>query len=161
MKDTIHEKWLRRSIELGLEGMNKNSGGPFGAVIVRDDSLIAEAHNQVLEAKDPSAHAEIQAIRKACSALNTHQLSDCILYTSCEPCPMCLGAIYWARPKAVYFAADRMDAADGGFDDDFIYKEMRVSPESRRIPFLRVESVSQIASQSFVAWSEKSDRGSY
>lgn len=107
-----HEKFLQQAVDLAREGVNAGIGGPFGAVIVKDGSIIAEGQNNVTTSNDPTAHAEVTAIRNACKALGTYQLDDCILYTSCEPCPMCLGAIYWARPKAVFFAATHTDAAE-------------------------------------------------
>jgi len=110
-------------------------GGPFGAVIVRDGKIIARASNKVVLNNDPTAHAEIVAIREACTKLGTFQLEDCEIYTSCEPCPMCFGAIYWARPKRVYYAATREDAQDAGFDDSFIYDEIQVPEKDRTIPF--------------------------
>ena len=125
--------FMRRAIELAEEGMDSNSGGPFGAVIVKDNKIIAEGFNSVTSLKDPTAHAEIMAIRKACQKLNSFQLEDCTIYTSCEPCPMCLGAIYWARPKMVYYGCDRKDASEIGFDDQFIYDELTKETEGRNI----------------------------
>ncbi len=116
--------------ELNLVG---SVGGPFGAVIVKNGKIIAKGNNQVTKLNDPTAHAEIVAIRNACVALNEFQLTDCDIYCSCEPCPMCFGAIYWARPKRVFFAATRFDAANAGFDDDFIYKELDINIENRSI----------------------------
>ncbi|MEC1085105.1 nucleoside deaminase, partial [Bacillus paralicheniformis] len=115
-----HETFLQRAIDLAVESVKSGTGGPFGAVIVKDGQIIAEGKNNVTTSNDPTAHAEVTAIRLACEALGDYQLNDCILYTSCEPCPMCLGAIYWARPKEVYFAAQHSDAASAGFDDSFI-----------------------------------------
>src|SRR5215216_7064030 len=110
-------KFLERAIELSRQGMQNLQGGPFGCVIVKDGKIIGEGNNQVTTSNDPTAHAEVVAIRNACKNLNTFQLFDCEIYTSCEPCPMCMGAIYWARPKKVYFANTRNDAAEIGFDD--------------------------------------------
>jgi len=109
--------FMRRAIELAQNGADDDQGGPFGCVIVRDGQIVGEGCNQVTSANDPTAHAEIVAIRAACKNLNSFQLTDCTVYTSCEPCPMCLGAIYWARPSAIYFAGTREDAAAAGFDD--------------------------------------------
>ncbi len=127
---------MREAIRLSKEGMDSGHGGPFGAVVVKGGEIIASGYNRVLSSNDPTAHAEVNAIREACKILKHFQLDDCILYTSCEPCPMCLGAIYWARPKAVYYANTRKDAAKIGFDDDFIYKELELPFEMRRLPLL-------------------------
>ncbi|HLN53378.1 MAG TPA: nucleoside deaminase [Lentimicrobium sp.] len=121
--------------ELNLES---NIGGPFGAVVVKDGRIIARGSNQVTKLNDPTAHAEIVAIRDACRALKDFQLTGCDIYCSCEPCPMCFGAIYWARPSRVFFAATRHDAANAGFDDDFIYKEMDISFENRKIKTIKL-----------------------
>ncbi|KML15256.1 guanine deaminase [Bacillus sp. LK10] len=145
-----HEAFLQRAIDLAVEGVNSGTGGPFGAVIVKDGQIIAEGSNNVTTSNDPTAHAEVTAIRKACQTLHTYQLEDCILYTSCEPCPMCLGAIYWARPKAVYFAAEHKDAATSGFDDSFIYEEINKEYESRNIPFYQLTLQKTLAP--FEAW---------
>ena len=115
-----HQKFMRAAIELAQKGMSNNDGGPFGAVIVKDGEIVGRGNNKVSSTNDPTAHAEVVAIRDACAKLGTFQLDDCIVYTSCEPCPMCLGAIYWARPKKIYFACSREDAANIDFDDDFI-----------------------------------------
>lgn len=124
---------LMRAIELAQQNVQTGNGGPFGAVIVKDGKIIAEGVNQVTTSNDPTAHAEIVAIRKACQVLGTFQLTDCEIYSSCEPCPMCLGAIYWARPKALYFASNKHDAARAGFDDSFIYDEILQPYEKRKI----------------------------
>jgi guanine deaminase len=131
-----HSFFMREAIRLSKEGMDSGHGGPFGAVVVKGGEIIASGYNRVLSSNDPTAHAEVNAIREACKILKHFQLDDCILYTSCEPCPMCLGAIYWARPKAVYYANTRKDAAKIGFDDDFIYKELELPFEMRRLPLL-------------------------
>jgi len=128
------EFFLKRAIELAQENVKKGQGGPFGAVIVKDGKIIAEGTNLVTSSNDPTAHAEIVAIRNACKELGTFQLSDCEIYSSCEPCPMCLGAIYWARPKRLIFAATRQEAAQAGFDDEFIYQEVSKSIEQRQLP---------------------------
>lgn len=129
--------FLSRAVRIAIEGI-RDGGGPFGAVITRGDEIIAEGNNNVVLAKDPTAHAEINAIRKACAILGTHNLSDCTLYSSCEPCPMCLGAVYWAGIKKVVYAFDKMDAARAGFNDNFIYDELRLEPSSRKIIFLHI-----------------------
>src|SRR5699024_8470733 len=120
MAKDIHKKFIQRAIELSKKGMDAGAGGPFGAIVVKDGEIIPEGYNGVTSSNDPTAHAEIVAIRKACEKLESFQLEDCIIYTSCEPCPMCLGAIYWARPAAVYYACTKEDAAEIGFDDAFI-----------------------------------------
>ncbi|HYC39176.1 MAG TPA: nucleoside deaminase [Chitinophagaceae bacterium] len=135
MNEERDRKFMDRAIELSKHGMREGRGGPFGCVIVRGDEVVAEGNNQVISLNDPTAHAEIVAIREACRKLGTFQLSDCEIYTSCEPCPMCLGAIYWARPKRVVFANTREDAAAIEFDDAFIYDEIVSALTDRRIPF--------------------------
>lgn len=135
MESERHLYYMQRAIDLAAEGMLAGAGGPFGCVVVREDKIIAEGYNQVIEDNDPTAHAEVVAIRKACTLLGTFQLEDCTIYASCEPCPMCLGAIYWARPKRVFYACDKHDAAAIGFDDHFIYEELGKEYTSRHIPF--------------------------
>ncbi len=132
--DERREYWMRKAIDLAIENVRTGRGGPFGAVVVKQDRLIATGVNLVTERNDPTAHAEIVAIRSACRELGSFQLSDCELYSSCEPCPMCLGAIYWARPLFYCYAATRADAAQAGFDDAFIYDEVFLPPERRSIP---------------------------
>ncbi|MFW5792921.1 MAG: nucleoside deaminase [Bacteroidota bacterium] len=129
-----HERFLKEAIRLAKENVKSGQGGPFGAVIVKDGKIISEGVNKVTGTNDPTAHAEIVAIRDACKKLNSFQLEDCIIYASCEPCPMCLGAIYWARPKMIVFAALNTDAAKAGFDDSFIYKEIPLPYDKRSIP---------------------------
>jgi guanine deaminase len=153
------EEFLRLTFEIALVGVESGAGGPFGAVIVRDDEVLAKAHNQVIATNDPTAHAEIGAIRAACAALASFQLDGCDLYASCEPCPMCLGAIYWARPRAVFFSATREDAAEAGFDDAFVYDELVLPPGARALPMRRV--VHPDAGAPFVAWAAKPDRVEY
>ena len=128
-------KFLERAIELSRQGMKSGNGGPFGCVIVKDDTIVSEGCNMVTSSNDPTAHAEVVAIREACRKLGSYQLADCEIYTSCEPCPMCLGAIYWARPKRVIYANTKQEAAAIGFDDDFIYNEIDTPYEERKIPF--------------------------
>ena len=120
----MQQKYLERAIELARQGMERGLGGPFGAVVVRDDQILAEGCNQVTSALDPSAHAEVVAIRAACQKLGSFTLAGCEIYSSCEPCPMCLAAVYWARLDKLYFAASRTDAAAIGFDDEFLYLEL-------------------------------------
>jgi guanine deaminase len=127
-------RYLERAIELAEEGMRQGSGGPFGALVVRGDEVLAEACNQVTSALDPTAHAEVVAIRAACQRLGSFSLSGCQIYSSCEPCPMCLGAVYWARLDGLYFAASRSDAAAIGFDDEFLYGELGKSTAERSLP---------------------------
>ncbi len=139
---------MREAIRLATENV-QNGGGPFGAIVVRDGEIIGRGTNRVTVSKDPTAHAEINAIRDACSRLGYWQLDDCILYSSCEPCPMCLGAIYWARPAALFFANTREDAAAIRFDDDFIYHELSLPLSARSIPttqLLREEGLKVFAS---------------
>jgi tRNA(Arg) A34 adenosine deaminase TadA len=133
-----HEYFMKRALDLATEGMNSDAGRPFGAVVVKNDEIIAEAYNQVTSKNDPTAHAEIVAIRKACEKLNNFELRDCIIYTSCEPCPMCLGAIYWSQAKMVYYGASRKDAAQFNFDDQFIYDEIDKDMSDRKIKFVQI-----------------------
>ena len=154
-----HEFFMQRAIEMASRGMNSNAGGPFGAVIVKEGEIIAEGHNQVTSTNDPTAHAEIVVIRDACKKLNSFQLTDCILYTSCEPCPMCLGAIYWARPKAVYFACTKEDAKAIDFDDRFIYDELDKNMDDRQLAFIQL--LRNEALPVFNSWAEKNDRTEY
>jgi len=127
------ETYMKEAIRLSKQNIKNGTGGPFGAVIVKDGKIIASGTNCVTSSNDPTAHAEVVAIRNACKTLNTFQLDDCEIYSSCEPCPMCLGAIYWARPKKIYFAASRIDAAASGFDDSLIYDEISLPIEHRKI----------------------------
>ncbi len=150
--------FLERAVALALANVEAG-GGPFGAVIVRDGRVIAEGVNRVTQVNDPTAHAEIVAIREACRALNRFQLDNCAIYASCEPCPMCLGAIYWARLDAVYFAATREDAASAGFDDSLIYKEMPLDPGERKIAMRRVALPDSTAP--FLAWARHVGRIPY
>ena len=124
-------QFMTRAIELARNGVETNAGGPFGCVVVKDGEIVGEGNNRVTSTNDPTAHAEIIAIRDACKRLNSFQFDGCTIYTSCEPCPMCLGAIYWARPEKVFFACTRADAAAIGFDDDFIYKELEKTNDAR------------------------------
>ena len=130
---------MDKVVELAIENARSGNGGPFAAAVVRDGKVVATGTNVVTTTNDPTAHAEIVAIRKACEVLGDYQLTGCDLYTSCEPCPMCLGAVYWARPENIYFAATRKDAAAGGFDDEFIYEEIGRPTDDRKIPMIHVE----------------------
>lgn len=155
----MNSEFMQRAINLAEEGMNRNDGGPFGCVIVKDGKIIAEGNNQVTSSNDPTAHAEVVAIRNACKSLGDFQLTGCDLYTSCEPCPMCLGAIYWARPDRVFYACTRNDAADAGFDDEFIYEELDNSPSERKIPMIPMDR--EISLGIFSKWKEKVDKTDY
>ncbi len=155
----LHLKFMRRAIALADKAVANNQGGPFGCVIVKDGEIIGEGGNSVTSTNDPTAHGEIVAIRNACKNLGSHQLPGCIMYTSCEPCPMCFGAIYWARPKALYYAARHSDAADVGFDDTFIYQELEKDEGDRRIShhqLLREEAIAVLQK-----WDRKDDRVDY
>ncbi|MGZ8188652.1 MAG: nucleoside deaminase [Methylosarcina sp.] len=154
----MDEMFLQRAVEVAVDNV-KIGGGPYGAVIVKDGSLIASSGNRVTQNLDPTAHAEIMAIRLACRELNDFQLKGCILYTSCEPCPMCLGAIYWARLDKVYFACNRYDAAAADFDDSFIYDEISVSPLERKIAMMQLSLPDALLP--FRIWAEKSDKIPY
>lgn len=153
------EKYMSAAIALSRYGLAKNHGGPFGCVIVKDDKIIGRGNNQVTAKNDPTAHAEIIAIRDACKNLKSYQLDGCEIYTSCEPCPMCLGAIYWARPKIVYFANSRHDAHDIGFDDSMIYQELTVDHEQRKIPIIQLGR--EDALKIFEEWKNKGDKTLY
>jgi tRNA(Arg) A34 adenosine deaminase TadA len=153
------ERFIQEAIRLAREGMNRNAGGPFGCVIVKDGQIISSGFNCVTSNHDPTAHAEVTAIREACKKLNSFQLSGCTLYTSCEPCPMCLGAIYWARPDRVVYAASRHDAALAGFDDDFIYREIPLPPSERKFSLHRHETAE--AQKVFEEWNRKTDKIRY
>ena len=153
-----HQYFLQQAIELATRSA-QSDGGPFGAVIVQQSRVIAEAHNLVTKNCDPTAHAEIIAIRAACKSLGTHQLDDCVIYASCEPCPMCMSAIYWARIPALIYAASAADAAEAGFDDQFIYDELKKPYADRRISIQQLERES--AQQSFDAWKNNQKRTEY
>jgi guanine deaminase len=135
---TREEKFMIKAIALSREGIENNEGGPFGCIVIKNNTIIGRGNNRVIITNDPAAHAEIIAIRDACKNIGSFQLDGCEIYTSCEPCPMCLGAIYWARPRAVYYANTRDDAAVIGFDDAMIYEEMIIGPEHRKIPIINV-----------------------
>lgn len=154
-----HETLMRLAIDLAVERMEQNHGGPFGAVVAREGRVIATGFNAVTSLNDPTAHAEVQAIRNACAALKTFQLRDCDVYTSCEPCPMCLGALYWARPRAVYFAATRADATAAGFDDAWIHDEVARGPGPCTLHLIQV--LAEEGQRPFAAWLGKPDRVRY
>jgi guanine deaminase len=155
----MDNSFMRRAIELSLENVRSGKGGPFAAVVVKDGKILASGANQVTSTFDPTAHAEIVAIREACRKLGQFQLSGCEIYTTCEPCPMCLGAIYWARPAKVYFGATAADAAVIGFDDSFIYQQLAIPISERSVsmvPLMREEALS-----AFREWERKSDKVPY
>jgi len=149
---------IRQVIDLAVENVRRD-GGPFAALVVKDGAVIATGANQVTRTSDPTAHAEMVAIREACRVLGAFQLEGCDFYASCEPCPMCLGALYWARPARVFFAATHDDAGAAGFDDSFIYRQMALPPGERSIPMIHVPD--QAATRPFAEWSRKADRTEY
>jgi tRNA(Arg) A34 adenosine deaminase TadA len=156
---TEHERFLRQAIDVGIAGARGGRGGPFGAVVVEEGRVLAACHNEVVGRNDPTAHAEVQVIRAACAARGRFQLDGCDVYASCEPCPMCLGALYWARPRAVYYTATRADAAAAGFDDAFIYEELARPPQDRHIPLQRI--VLTGAEEPFRIWQGMAGRIKY
>jgi guanine deaminase len=151
--------FMRHAVKLSAERMREGAGGPFGAVIVKDGKVIAEGWNCVTSTNDPTAHAEVTAIRDACKALGTFSLAGCEIYTSCEPCPMCLSAIYWARLDRIYFANSRQDAAAIGFDDEFLYDEVAKPVEARSTPTVKLELPE--AAAVFAEWQAKPDKVEY
>lgn len=151
--------YMQRAIELALENVRSDRGGPFAAVVVKDGAIIAEGANRVTSANDPTAHAEVVAIREACRALGHFQLTGCDIYTTCEPCPMCLGAIYWARPARVFYASVAQDAAAVGFDDSFIDEQSRLPTSRRAIPMVQLMREEALAA--FRAWEQKLDKIQY
>lgn len=153
------KKFLERAIELSKQGMEGGKGGPFGCIVVQGDAIVGEGNNMVTSSNDPTAHAEVVAIRQACEKLGTYQLNDCEIFTSCEPCPMCLGAIYWARPKRVVYANTREEAAEIEFDDDFIYNEINAKMEDRKIPFIHYPHPK--AREVFDAWKKWEGKTKY
>lgn len=152
-------QFMREAIALSRHSIRSGQGGPFGAVIVKDGKVIATGNNQVTSTNDPTAHAEVVAIRNACRTLNTFQLTGCEIFTSCEPCPMCLGAIYWARPDRIYYGNTKVDAAAIGFDDQFIYDELDVPIQDRKLPMTQLLSEEAIAV--FQEWATKPDKVEY
>lgn len=150
---------MHEAIALSQKGILLNHGGPFGCIIVKGDEIVGRGNNQVTSTNDPTAHAEVVAIRDACKNLNSFQLEDCEVYSSCEPCPMCLGAIYWARPKKIYYANNRQDAARIGFDDSMIYDEMSAKIDERKIPIISLGR--EEALKVFDEWMKKEDKTAY
>ncbi len=151
--------FMQEAISVALENLDKGTGGPFGAVVVKEGKIIARCGNSVTSTNDPTAHAEVNAIREACRVLNSFQLEDCTIYSSCEPCPMCLGAIYWARPKALYFAAGREDAALAGFDDSYIYHQLTLPPFNRALATFQI--LQQEGLKPFQKWNESVSKVEY
>ena len=155
----MRNPFMARAIELSLENVRSGRGGPFAAVVVKDGRIIAEGTNCVTSTNDPTAHAEMVAIRGAARALGHFELKDCEIYTTCEPCPMCLGAIYWARPARVYYAGTAADASKAGFDDSLIYREIQLPHERRKIPMISL--MHDEALEALRAWEEKQDKIRY
>ena len=153
------QQFMQAAIDLARQGMNKGLGGPFGCIIVKGDTIVGRGCNCVASSNDPTAHAEVVAIREACKNMQSFQLTDCEIYTSCEPCPMCLGAIYWARPKKVYYAATRYDAAVAGFDDSLIYSELTVPMHERIIEIVNLGREKAVVV--FEEWIDKPDKVAY
>ena len=151
--------FMREAIRLSIENMRAGNGGPFGAVVVKEGKIIARGFNQVTSSNDPTAHAEVVAIREACKVLNSFQLEDCEIYTSCEPCPMCLGAIYWARPSKMYYANTKKDVANIGFDDQFIYEELDLPLDKRQLAAEQLLQDEAIVA--FKEWEEKINKIEY
>ena len=153
------KKFMREAIRLSIENIKNGNAGPFGTIIVKNGEIIASGVNKVTQSNDPTAHAEIVAIRSACETLGTFQLVGCEIYCSCEPCPMCLGAIYWARPDRIYFANTKEDAADINFDDNFIYNELDVSTNQRKLPTIQLLRDEALAA--FTQWRESTKKIEY
>jgi len=155
----MNKSFMQEAIRISIEMMRQGKGGPFGAVIVRDGQIVGRGSNEVTSTNDPTAHAEVVAIRDACRRLGDFRLEGCELYASCEPCPMCLSAIYWARIGRIYYGNTRQDAADAGFDDDFIYQELARPPASRRIPCDQIMREEALAAMR--EWKAKADKVEY
>lgn len=155
----MNAEFMWEAIRLSIQNIREGNGGPFACVIVKDGKIIARGTNSVTSTNDPTAHAEVVAIRNACKELKTFQLSGCEIYTSCEPCPMCLGAIYWARPDAIYYANGRKDAAKIGFDDEFLYEELPKKIADRKIPTKQLMREEALAA--FHEWDQKQDKIKY
>jgi guanine deaminase len=147
------------TIEMAVKNVEEGRGGPFAAIVVRNNEIIGSGANSVTTTNDPTAHAEVNAIRDACKNLDTFQLDDCEIYCSCEPCPMCLGAIFWARPAKIYYAATKTEASNAGFDDSFIYKQIDIQPGQRSIPFIHLPD--EKLNLPFENWKQKNDKISY
>jgi guanine deaminase len=154
----LKKTWMNRAIELSKENV-ANGGGPFGAVIVKNGRIVGEGVNRVTASNDPTAHAEVVAIRNACQNLRTFELEDCEIYTSCEPCPMCLSAIYWSHIGKIFYGNTKKDAAQINFDDDFIYQEIPKSPQERKIPMLQLQRSEAL--KAFELWEKKTDKITY
>jgi len=155
----MSKKFMREAIRLSIQMMRRNKGGPFGAIVVKANKIVGRGCNEVTSRNDPTAHAEIVAIRDACRRLKTFQLEDCDLYTSCEPCPMCLSAMYWARLRSVFYGNTRRDAAKIAFDDDFIYREVALPIRKRKLVMKQLLRDEALAA--FVEWEKKSDKIRY
>jgi guanine deaminase len=153
---TSREEWMKAAVKLAVQNVQTGRGGPFGAVIVKDNAIVATGVNSVTAMKDPTAHAEISAIRAACLALTSFQLEGCELYASCEPCPMCLGAIYWARLAGFFYACTRENAAEAGFDDAFIYDQLHLRPDKRSIKGQCILLESPLAP--FIEWAQSTQK---
>ncbi|MDD2596011.1 MAG: nucleoside deaminase [Bacteroidales bacterium] len=153
------KRFMNKAIELAIDNVKNGTGGPFGAVVVKDGEIISACGNTVTTSNDATAHAEINAIREACRKLSAYQLNGCEIYASCEPCPMCLGAIYWARPDKLYYASNQDDAAEVGFDDSFIYHEITLPHQQRSIPFIRHSE--PLSGKEFKLWKESSTKKPY
>lgn len=151
--------FMEKAIKIALQNVISNQGGPFGAIVVKEGKIIGIGRNEVTTAKDPTAHAEVQAIRNACHYLNDFQLIDCDIYTSCEPCPMCIGAIYWARPRAVYYACAKEEAAKIGFDDQFIYEQLSLPVDQRKITMKQI--FSNQSDLPFKTWENSNNKVDY
>ncbi|HSV63476.1 MAG TPA: nucleoside deaminase [Chthoniobacterales bacterium] len=155
----LHARWMNEAIALARTGMREHGGGPFGAVVVFNNEIVGRGWNQVTHLLDPTAHAEVIAIRDACQELKRFELRGCVLYTSCEPCPMCLSAIYWSRLDRVYFASTRKDAAGIGFDDDFIYQQIPLELTARSLPMIQLPTAA--AADLFAEWAANPDKIPY
>jgi guanine deaminase len=153
------KEYLNLTLKMADKNVKSGNGGPFAAIIVKNDVIIAEGVNTVTFQNDPTAHAEINAIRNACNYLQNYQLNDCVIYSSCEPCPMCLGAIYWSRPKKLVFAASKKDAANIGFDDDFIYQEIQKDLQKRKLETLKIDVKNKLLP--FLSWLVQEKRIEY
>jgi guanine deaminase len=153
------KRFIGLTIEMAVKNVEEGRGGPFAAIVVRNNEIVGRGGNSVTTTNDPTAHAEVNAIRDACKNLNSFQLDECEIYCSCEPCPMCLGAIFWARPSKVYYAATKTEASDAGFDDSFIYKQIEITPEKRSIPFIHLAD--EKLNAPFEMWMKKNDKISY
>jgi tRNA(Arg) A34 adenosine deaminase TadA len=159
MENTDSISFMREAIRLATENVSQRNGGPFGAIVVKNGEIVGRGYNQVTAINDPTAHAEVMAIRDACHNLQTFQLDGCVLYTSCEPCPMCLGAIYWARPDKLYYGCTKDDAAAIAFDDAFIYEELKVPLSERKIPMLPLSREEALVA--FQLWENNTKKISY